>query len=34
MGHASITTTTRYIHLDNNDLATAVNHTFPDPHTN
>ena len=33
MGHASITTTARYIHLDNNDLATAVNNTFPGPHS-
>lgn len=32
MGHASITTTARYIHLDNDDLATAVNNIFLDPH--
>ena len=28
LGHASITTTSRYLHLDLDDLTTAVNHTF------
>jgi site-specific recombinase XerD len=28
LGHANLATTSRYLHLDFNDLNTAVNHTF------
>jgi site-specific recombinase XerC len=29
LGHASITTTIRYLHLNGEDLATAIDHVFP-----
>ena len=29
LGHASITTTIRYLHLNGQDLATAIDHVFP-----